>query len=367
MPRLSLPAAVVIVCTALPCASQAQNRAPAGDALAREGWTALQEKRFGVALEAFTGAARLAPREASLAYGAGVAAYMLGRNAEAAEWLQRAVGLDPRLADAALLLGNLHYREGRIAEAIATYEAALKHAPGRPELEQPLQTWRKEAQFQGRLLTSRGAHFAVLFEGPADDAFARRCVEMLEAAYTRIGSALRVYPPRPITVVLYTREQFRDITQSPDWAAGAYDGRIHVATRGALNSVADLESLLAHEFTHALVAGLAGPSVPAWLNEGLATVMEAEGAADADALLARSTARLKLSQLDRGFAARNAPSVALAYAQSAHAVRRMVQLRGMPAVTALLQDLGRGAAFNNAFHQRIAMRFEEFEAMILRD
>src|SRR5688572_26626183 len=128
MPRLSLTAAVVIVFTALPCQSGAQNRAPAAEALALDGWTAVKEKRFGAALDAFTGAARLAPREASLAYGAGVAAYMLGRNAEAVEWLQRALGLDPRLADAALLLGNLQYREGRIGEAIATYETALKYS-----------------------------------------------------------------------------------------------------------------------------------------------------------------------------------------------------------------------------------------------
>ena len=51
---------------------------------------------------------------------------------------------------------------------------------------------------------------------------------MLEAAYARIGAALATYPAEPITVVLYTREQFQDVTRLPTWAAGNYDGRIRV-------------------------------------------------------------------------------------------------------------------------------------------
>ena len=37
-----------------------------------------------------------------------------------------------------------------------------------------------------------------------------------------------------ITVVLYSREQFRDITRSPQWAAGMFDGEIRVPVHGTL-------------------------------------------------------------------------------------------------------------------------------------
>jgi tetratricopeptide (TPR) repeat protein len=307
------------------------------------------------------------PREPTLAYGAGVAAYMLGRNAEAAEWLQRSVDLDPRLVDAALLLGELHYRQGRMKEAIATYETALKHSPSTPQLEQALQAWRREGQLQDRFQKSRGVHFSVLFEGPADEILALRVVDMLEKAYSRIGNVLNAYPTERITVVLYTRDQFRDTTRSPDWASGAYDGRIHVATRGAFDDLAGLEDLLVHEFTHALVAKLGGRLVPVWLNEGLATAMEADGADYARSVLARTSRRLELSRLQGGFTGLPGRDVPLAYAQSTRAVQRIIELRGTAAVAALLKDLGRGSRFDIAFRNRVAMELEDFDAMMMRD
>ena len=88
---------------------------------------------------------------------------------------------------------------------------------------------------------SRGAHFTVLFEGPADAGLAARVIEILEAAYWRVSTALSIYPERTITVVLYTQEQFRDITRSPQWAAAAYDGRIRLPVRGADADPRELE------------------------------------------------------------------------------------------------------------------------------
>ena len=49
-------------------------------ALARTGTAAIESRRFGDALEAFTRAAAMQPGDASLCFGAGVAAFMLGQN-----------------------------------------------------------------------------------------------------------------------------------------------------------------------------------------------------------------------------------------------------------------------------------------------
>ena len=48
-------------------------------------------------------------------------------------------------------------------------------------------------------------------------------------------------------------------------------------------------------------------------------------------------------------------------------MQRLIEQRGAPAVVALLEDLGRGATFASAFHQRIAMRYEDFAALVARD
>ena len=56
----------------------------------------------------------------------------------------------------------------------------------------------------------------------------------------------------------------------------------------------------------------------------------------------------------------------IAYAESAVAVRRMIDLRGAASVMALLQDLQNGVPFESAFHQRMAMRYEDFRSMLQR-
>jgi tetratricopeptide (TPR) repeat protein len=336
-------------------------------ALAEEGAKALDERRFGDALESFTTAAAVLPRDPSLCFGAGMAAFMLGRNDDAQAWFEKALKLNPRYRGASEWLGELHYRAGRLNEAIDVYEAAVKHAPGASDLETRLGEWRREAERHGRSYEARGAHFSVRFEGPGDELLARKVVELLEQQYWRIGQLLTAYPPEPITVVLYTQQQFRDITRMPSWTAAAFDGRIHLPMRGALEQTEELDRILGHEFVHAVVVMLAGRNVPTWLNEGLATSLERGGIEDAEQVLAETRARPGLQQLHRNFSGLSAADAHVAYALSAKAVRRMTDLRSAAAVVTLLQDLGRGVAFPNAFQQHIGMRYEDFQAMIARD
>jgi hypothetical protein len=346
---------------------RAQSRNNDPSALAQQGVTALQERRFGDALDAFTRAAKLMPRDASVSLGAGVAAYRLGQNDEAETWFEQALKLDPGYTSASEWLGELQYREGRVKEAISTYESALKRAPGVETLERRLAEWQKESKLQERFYESRGAHFSVLFEGPADESLARRIVERLETEYWRIGAALNAYPSKPITVVLYTTEQFRDITRLPEWTAAAYDGRIHVPIRGALARPDELDRVLSHEFVHAVVAMLGGRNVPVWLNEGLAVVFEPGGKEAGESVLTRVATRPPLQKLHGSFGNLSSADARVAYALSAHAVQRMFDVRGPYAIIALLQDLARGAEFASAFQQRLSMRYEDFQAMVARD
>jgi len=75
-------------------AAQSGPRDPA--ALVQAGAKALDERRFGDALEAFTAASAIVPRDPSLCFGAGMAAFMLGRNADAQELFEKALTLNPR-------------------------------------------------------------------------------------------------------------------------------------------------------------------------------------------------------------------------------------------------------------------------------
>jgi hypothetical protein len=90
--------------------------------------------------------------------------------------------------------------------------------------------------------------------------------------------------------------------------------------------------------------------------------LEQGGGGGADQILARINGRVPLSALSSGFTGLTGPQAMLAYAESLQAVKRMVALRGMPALVTLLHSLGRGADFKSAFQQAIFIRFEDFEA-----
>lgn len=364
--RSVLAASLVIAC-AMP--SMAQRGAKDPQTLAKEGAAALDERRFDDALTAFTAAAAQLPNDANLAMGAGFAAFMLGRSGDAETWFVRALKLQPNLTQASIVLGELQHRGGRLDEAIATYEAALKLAPKENigELEDRRAAWRKEQQLVGRFSRSQGTHFTVLFEGPADEFLARRILDYLESAYQRVGEALRAYPTQTIMVVLYTTQQFQDITRMPAWTGASYDGRIHVPVRGALQQTEQLDRVLTHEFVHAVVATIGGPDVPAWMHEGLATALEPGGVEQSDTVLAAVSVRPPLQQLEGSFSGLNAAQAQLAYAYSTYAVRRIMQLRGANAVAGLLRDLARGVDFRTAFGKHVEMRYEDFDAMIRRD
>jgi hypothetical protein len=243
--------------------------------------------------------------------------------------------------------------------AIQVYEQALTTAPSQPQLIARLEAWRREAALHDRFSQKIETHFTILFEGPADQPLAARVADILEAAYWRIGGALGAYPGSVVQVVLYTRDEFRDITQSPAWAGGAYDGRIRVPVGGTIVE-AELQRILAHELTHAIVYSLAPRGVPQWVNEGLAVLFEKDDLSRERRLVSREPL-LPLAQLEKPFDALSGNQAALAYAESAIAARRILDQGGPTAVYNLLSDLANGLSFDEAFERAALMSYDDFK------
>src|SRR5262249_19115945 len=188
-------------------------------------------------------------------------------------------------------------------------------------------------------------------------------IESLDRAYWRISGIFGVYPVEPIGVVLYTAEQFTDITRSPPWAAGAYDGIIRVPMRGALEKSEELDRVLTHEFTHALIRTLAARGGPTWLNEGLATALETSNIEWASKRVAGAKP-VPLRTLQSGFGRLSGDQATTAYATSAVAAQRLLDDAGGIAVANLLRDLGEGQAFDAAFLHRIQRPFADLQSSL---
>src|SRR5437667_4497307 len=357
--------ALVLFCAFTIMAGPAQAES-SGAAQGRLGWEAIRAGQITEASRLFHDAIAENAQDATLFLGAGLAAHLQGQEMEARTALQEAVRLNPKLTAASLLLGDISYRLGDLETAVRTYEAALEVEPNNAHIRGRLEGWRKEAALHNRFQQSLSPHFTVLFEGPAEQRLASAAVDALESAYWRIGTALLAYPSGIITVVLYTDEQFRDITRSPTWAGGVFDGKIRVPMRGALNDPRQLEKVLAHEFTHALVKSLAPRRVPTWVDEGLAVVLETGDLKWAERLARQAPSLIPLPRLHDGFLSLPADQVPLAYAESALAVRMLIERGGIPALTALLQDLAEGQEFTQAFERRVFLSYPEFQALWAR-
>ena len=207
---------------------------------------------------------------------------------------------------------------------------------------------------------AQGGRYTILFSGPEDYALATRAIEVLNDAYDRIASALLTFPPRTITVVLYSQQQFQDVTRAPTWAAGAYDGTIRLPVRGALERPEELARVLSHELAHAIIQSIAARGVPVWLGEGLAVMFEPQGTARLEAELAQSPRRLPFDRLARSFQSLSADEARIAYAQSAVIARTMFDEVGGPTVATILRDLAAGQTFEAAYERRLGLPFAQF-------
>ena len=355
---LGYTALIALVLAFEPTAFAQKQSAPQ---LARAAWDALNAGRVQEAVTAFDDALKLAPQQPTLLLGAGVAAHLQGREDAARRLLVDALKIEPALTAASLLLGTVLYQSGDIDGAIDIYQQALTLAPEDPQLLKRLAEWRKESALHSGFGRKLGDHFTVMFEGPAEADLAERAVAILERAYWRIGTALYTYPSDVVTVVLYTREQFRDITQSPAWAGGAFDGRIRMPVQGALQNLSEFERVLSHEFTHALVRSIAPRGVPYWLDEGLAVNFEGSDMAKKRQQVNAAETLLPLSRLERSFADLSARDAALAYAESATAVQALIEDSGAPALVGVLGDLGRGMPFAEAFERNLLVSYADFQ------
>ena len=332
--------------------------------LEQDGFAALKAGDGPKATQLFAEAIKLDPKNAIVRFGAGVAEFLQRHDPEAKAHLEQALLLDPSFSQARAQLGQVYKRQGDVNEAIRLYEIVATELPNDPGVRDTLDRWKRERDLHDNMRMQVGDHFTVSFQGPADAALAEQALESLNRAFWRICDTFSLYPDRPIPVILYSAEQFSDITRSPKWAAAAFDGAIRVPMKGAGDKGEDLDRVLAHEFTHALIRSVASRGLPTWLNEGLASVMEREDLGWADTVLSKVPTAPSLTVLSAPFAKLSDRDATIAYAMSTVAAKRLLDEAGGAAVANLLRDLGNGVDFETAFLHRTLRSFEDFQASL---
>ena len=347
------------------CVGQAAlaQSSPKAAMLEQDGIAAIKAGQAQAAADLFRDAIALDPKNARLYLGAGLAAYLQRRDADAKTALEQALALDPKLTVARAQLAQVLRRQQDFQGAINLYEVVAAEAPDDLGVRDTLERWKRERDLHDSMQMTVRDHFTVSFEGPEDAGLASQALESLDRAFWRICEVFGAFPVRSIPVVLYTGQQFRDITRLPAWAVAAYDGTIRVPMLGA-DQGEDLDRVLAHEFAHALIRTLATRNLPTWLNEGLASVLESDSLDWAEERLADAAAVPSLAVLGGPFSKLDGHNAQVAYAASALAARRLLDDAGGAAVANLLRDLGAGVDFETAFLHRVQRSFADFQATL---
>ena len=222
--------------------------------------------------------------------------------------------------------------------------------------------------FHERLLREKNAHlnfdsestnhFKLQFDGYEHGGISRTVIGILEDAYSQVGRELNYYPSYPITVILYTNQDFYDVTRMQRSVAGFFnkqDLKIRVPVRGADKQLSMLRMVLTHEYVHALIHSIA-QNVPLWIHEGMAEYFSKGPAGNAlqeyrDALQKRVAMPNPSTHPYWGYHV---------------AISALIEKYSMYRLRELLDAMGQGKEYKQAFQDTYKISAEDFANSLKR-
>lgn len=251
------------------------------------------------------------------------------------------------------LLGELYYDTDRMYQALDVMETAAQLDSANHAVGQMLKKIRQELAVEQNMNKEYGGHFVITFDGEENPDLGKEILDVLEDAYNDLGSRLDHFPEQRVSVILYSRQQFHQVTRSPDWSGGLYDGKIRLPIGGITRVDTSVRRLLYHEYMHVMLRDMAGQQIPFWLNEGLAELVERELGGEPDFIHESQRAHrgFTLAQLEKSFLRFDGVSAVLAYEESYSFVRFLIDQYGWHKVRELLFTLGGGRKIAEAVDQ----------------
>ena len=284
---------------------------------------------------------------------------------EALNHLYVAQTVNPNSPDVLTLQGYAHYYSEGSQWALRFWNQALAIRPD-DRLRQRLEQAEREAAVEGSFQQAASPNFVLSWEGSeVSRSFSREILETLERQYRELEISLDYSPWDSIAVILYAKQQFADITQSPSWAGAINDGKIRVPVQGLSSMTPRLAEVLKHETVHSFVHRIAEGRAPIWLNEGLAQMESGESMAQVGPALARlysQSRQVPMARLEGSFQRLDSSSAALAYAESHAAVEMLRDRYGAYQLPELLRSLGRGRTMEQALREVLRMTYDDLES-----
>lgn len=293
---------------------------------------------------------------------------LLSRNySEAREHLLVAQANFPPAADILGLLGYASYYTEGAERALFFWKQAYALSPD-AGLKALMDRMEKEAAVENQQRQAESYNFMLSWEGAdRSEKFGKEVLETLEKHFREIEIALNFTPREPVAVILYTQQQYVDITRAPAWSGAVNDGKIRIPVGGLDTVSARLSQVLKHELTHSFIYQFVQGRAPQWLNEGIAQAEAGENPADFANVLRSSISSGKLipmEALEGTFMRFDSRTALLAYAQSLAAVQMIRERHGDYQLPELLKVLREGSTLTDALRSVLRLSYADLDEQL---
>jgi tetratricopeptide (TPR) repeat protein len=281
----------------------------------------------------------------------GITLYNDGRNKEALSYLEDIIDSGIVYPDVYYVLGEIYYAGNELQKAIENWEIAQHQSP-RDAILSKITKAKKELKLDDKLSDKISCNFVLKYD--QNDPYSSELVlHSLVNAYNTLAYDFGLYENSEFTVILYSNEDFTDILNVPSWAAAIYDGKIRIPFQYASLNIDELESIIRHELTHALIHRMAGNNVPAWLHEGIAQYKDGVDDMAVKEVLRQAIASnslIPISKLKRGFVNfKDNTKVKIAYAESLCFIEYLIDNYGFYTILDILNNFNNYLSLDKLF------------------
>jgi tetratricopeptide (TPR) repeat protein len=287
--------------------------------------------------------------------------------ADALAHAQRASVLSPKSVFVLGLLGKCYYNADDLQNAVATWKQALALHDD-DYLRALIARVQRQMDAEADYSEQASSHFSLRYEGrEIGPGLKADLLHNLEQAYAELSRDLQFTPPADIAVVLYSEKVYFDVTQAPKWSGAVYDGKLRIPIAGVTEVTPEIRSTLKHELTHSFIHAMTHDNCPAWLNEGIAQLMEPRSSVPYRRGLARMFREGKqapLQALEAPFARFDAEQATIAYLESLLTVEYLKAEYGSRALTQMLESLGAGSRVEEALQTVTHHSYHDIERSV---
>jgi len=276
-----------------------------------------------------------------------------GSNRMALFYLKKAQKLSPDDTATLKTLGLALYKAEELEDASKVIKRYIKLEPDDRYMNQLYSKILRENSAQDGFMFESSDHFDLYYDSSNYRGLGHTVLNLLDDAYRKVETELRLYPDRSVSVILYSARSFREVTLGPDWTGGLYDGKIRLPIKDLDEDNPRLARVLMHEYVHAVVHSFTLDKCPTWLNEGLAMYLEGRPAPQIRLLA-------DLRNLEGSFRELDSVQAQIAYTLSLSAVSFLIDQYGMYKIKQILKTMKKGNSFHEAFNELMPVSYSEF-------